>query len=335
MNKSRVYSLDVLRVLCTLCLFLCHASFLLPATLNDYIGALTGFVLELFFILSGFVTMVAWKQPQGFFIKKVKKVWPLHFIMYIACFVLQYLYNPQVWSFSDSVKQTAVNLLFLQSWTPNETYVYSYNGVTWFLSSLFFCYLFTPVFVRFILKHIKHAGVILAAIISIRFLYVTSFNSFIGEGGFCYTNVFPLYRFLEYARYVGNSYGTPVSLVEDNLNAGKDVILEIELQGAMQVKEIYPDALTVFVVPPDAETLKNRLVGRGTETEEVICERLKRAGEEADQVEWYEYIIVNDKLETSVASLHGLIQSTKNRTLNNIEFINEVKEGVKAFSKGE
>lgn len=142
-------------------------------------------------------------------------------------------------------------------------------------------------------------------------------------------------RFLEYARYVGNSYGTPVSLVEDNLNAGKDVILEIELQGAMQVKEIYPDALTVFVVPPDAETLKNRLVGRGTETEEVICERLKRAGEEADQVEWYEYIIVNDKLETSVASLHGLIQSTKNRTLNNIEFINEVKEGVKAFSKGE
>lgn len=142
-------------------------------------------------------------------------------------------------------------------------------------------------------------------------------------------------RFLEYARYVGNSYGTPVSLVEDNLNAGKDVILEIELQGAMQVKEIYPDALTVFVVPPDAETLKNRLVGRGTETEEVICERLRRAGEEADQVEWYEYIIVNDKLETSVASLHGLIQSTKNRTLNNIEFINKVKEGVKAFSKGE
>lgn len=198
MSKNRVYSLDILRVGCTLCVFLCHASFLLPATINDYIGTLTGFVLELFFILSGFVATVTWNDQPRYFQRKILKVWPLHFVMYLACFVLQYLYSPEAFSIIDSVKQTVVNLLLLQSWTPNEVYVYSYNGVTWFLSSLFFCYLLTPVTVRIIRKHIEQAGFLLAAIISIRFLYVICFNSFIGEGGFCYTNVFPPYRFLEY-----------------------------------------------------------------------------------------------------------------------------------------
>lgn len=206
MNKNRVYSLDILRVLCTLCVFLCHASFLLPSTINDYIGALTGFVLELFFILSGFVAAVTWNDQPKYFQRKLLRVWPLHFAMYLACFVLQYLYSPEAFSFIDSVKQTVVNLLLLQSWTPNEVYVYSYNGVTWFLSSLFFCYLFTPFAIRIIRKHIEHAGFLVAAIISIRFLYVICFNSFIGEGGFCYTNVFPPYRFLEYA--LGMTIGT-------------------------------------------------------------------------------------------------------------------------------
>lgn len=191
--------MDLLRVLCTLCVFLCHASFLLPATLNDYIGALTGFVLELFFLLSGFVVMVTWKDRKCFFWDKLKKIWPLHFVMFLACFILQFLYAPDAFSVIDSIKQTSVNLLLLQSWTPNEIYVYSYNGVTWFLSSLAFCYLLTPVFAKFLSKHIEHVGVMVVAIISIRFLYVTCFNSFIGVGGFCYTNVFPPYRFLEYS----------------------------------------------------------------------------------------------------------------------------------------
>ena len=112
---------------------------------------------------------------------------------------------------------------------------------------------------------------------------------------------------IEYARYVENYYGTPRAYVEQMLEAGKDVILEIEIQGALKVKKAFPDTLLLFVVPPSAEELKHRLVGRGTESMEVIESRLKRAVEESDGMEQYDYLIVNDDLEICVEEMHQII----------------------------
>ncbi len=140
---------------------------------------------------------------------------------------------------------------------------------------------------------------------------------------------------LEYARYVDNYYGTPREYVEEQLNNGKDVLLEIEIQGAMKVKKLMPDALTIFVMPPTAETLKERLVGRGTETAEVIDARLKRAVEESQGIEQYDNILVNDNLGESVKELHEIIQANHNSSFRNIEFIKQIREDVKIFSEGE
>ena len=140
---------------------------------------------------------------------------------------------------------------------------------------------------------------------------------------------------LEYAQYVGNYYGTPRRYVEEQLNNGKDVLLEIEIQGAMQIKEIMPDAMTIFVMPPDAKTLKERLVGRGTESMEVIDERLKRAVVESQGIEKYDNILVNDDLEESVKELHSIIQASHNIAFRNIDFIKEIREDIKVFSEGE
>ena len=102
-------------------------------------------------------------------------------------------------------------------------------------------------------------------------------------------------EFLEYARYVDNYYGTPRFYVEEMLAKGKNVILEIEIQGAMQIKAKNPEAVLVFVTPPSFEELRNRLVGRGTETADVIESRLRRASEEAEGMPSYDYILVNDR----------------------------------------
>ena len=99
---------------------------------------------------------------------------------------------------------------------------------------------------------------------------------------------------IEYAQYVENYYGTPRSYVEEQLSAGRNVILEIEIQGAMKVKEKIPEALLVFVTPPTVAELEKRLKGRGTETDQVIADRLARAGEEAKGMDQYDYILVND-----------------------------------------
>ncbi|MBQ6835060.1 MAG: guanylate kinase, partial [Lachnospiraceae bacterium] len=116
-------------------------------------------------------------------------------------------------------------------------------------------------------------------------------------------------QFIEYAQYVKNYYGTPRSYVEEKMAEGKDVILEIEIQGALKVKEKFPETLLVFVVPPSAEDLKNRLVGRGTETPEVIEERMARALVESEEMDSYDYILVNDTVDKAVDDLHNLIQS--------------------------
>ena len=139
---------------------------------------------------------------------------------------------------------------------------------------------------------------------------------------------------IEYANYVGNYYGTPKAYVEEQLNAGKDVILEIEIQGALKVKEKFPETLLLFVTPPSAAILKERLVGRGTETLEVVEQRMRRAAEEAEGLASYDYILVNDDLQECVMQMHNIIQSEHYRTFRNTEFTNQIKEELKSL-KGE
>ena len=131
---------------------------------------------------------------------------------------------------------------------------------------------------------------------------------------------------IEHAGYVNHYYGTPRKFVEDKLNAGIDVILEIEIQGALQIKKQYPDAVLLFVMPPSAKELEKRLRGRGTETEEVIRQRLNRAVEESVGIENYDYIVINDKLEDDVEEVHGIISSAHNTPDRNKEFIAEMRE---------
>ena len=138
---------------------------------------------------------------------------------------------------------------------------------------------------------------------------------------------------VEYAKYVSNYYGTPKAYVDKMMAEGKDVILEIEIQGAMNIKKMYPDAALIFVLPPSADELKNRLVGRNTESIEVIEARLKRASEESVGIENYDYVIINDDLDESVVRLHEVIKSAHNRTLNNKSLIEDIREQIKIFNK--
>ena len=138
-------------------------------------------------------------------------------------------------------------------------------------------------------------------------------------------------QFIEHAQYVENYYGTPRPYVEEKMAEGKDVILEIEIQGALKVKKKFPETLLVFVVPPAAEELKRRLVGRGTETAEVIEERMKRAVEESEMMDSYDYILVNDTVEKAVEDLHNLIQSQHMLTSCNGERITNMKNELKAL----
>ncbi len=140
---------------------------------------------------------------------------------------------------------------------------------------------------------------------------------------------------IEYAQYVGNYYGTPKAYVEEQLLAGKNVILEIEIQGALKVKEKFPDTLLLFVTPPSAEELKNRLVGRGTETLDVVMSRLNRANEEAEGIEQYDYLVINDVLEDAVEEVHQIIQNEHYRVSRNETSIEMMRNELKKFSKGE
>ena len=138
---------------------------------------------------------------------------------------------------------------------------------------------------------------------------------------------------IEYANYCGNYYGTPKEYVEKQLEKGKDVILEIEIQGALKVREQFPTALLLFVMPPSAQELKKRLEGRGTETKEVIDKRLKRATEEAEGIENYDFIVINDKLEECVKEMHGLIVAAHETPERNQEFIDNMRKELENFAK--
>ncbi len=138
---------------------------------------------------------------------------------------------------------------------------------------------------------------------------------------------------LEYATFNGNSYGTPRAYVEELVNRGKDVILEIEIQGALQVKEMYPDALLLFTTPPSAKELERRLVGRGTEEEEVINQRLAISAKESLKMPKYDYLIINDVLENAVEQVHNIIQCEHYRTIRNIANIADIQEDLKIFER--
>lgn len=131
---------------------------------------------------------------------------------------------------------------------------------------------------------------------------------------------------IEHAQYVDNLYGTPKRYVKEQQAAGKDVILEIEIQGALKIKERFPEALLIFVMPPDAAELERRLTGRGTESPDVIRARLKRAAEEAVGIEAYDYILVNDQVDACVERLHQMIQVQHDRTSARLAFIDKVRQ---------
>lgn len=139
---------------------------------------------------------------------------------------------------------------------------------------------------------------------------------------------------IEYACYVGNYYGTPRAYVEEQLSRGRDVILEIEIQGARKVKKRFPDTLLLFVSPPSAEVLKARLTGRGTETSEVIAQRLARAAEEAEGMEDYDYFVVNDLLEECVEQVHRIVEGERSRVFRNKERMEAIRAELKEFQKG-
>lgn len=134
---------------------------------------------------------------------------------------------------------------------------------------------------------------------------------------------------IEHANYCGNYYGTPKAYVEKMLAAGKNVILEIEIQGALLVKEKFPETLLLFVTPPSAVELKKRLVGRNTETIEEIEKRLKRAIDEAPIMDKYDYIVINDEVEKCVDKIHDLVDAAKHSTGRNREFIEMMKKELK------
>ncbi len=140
---------------------------------------------------------------------------------------------------------------------------------------------------------------------------------------------------IEHAEFCDNYYGTPREYVEDQMSQGRDVILEIETQGARQVCRQYPDALTLFIMPPDARTLLDRLKSRGSETEDKMESRLACAVREADCVEQYDYMIVNDDLEESVDQMHGLIESQHWLVSRNRDFAEQIRSELKVFAKGE
>lgn len=124
------------------------------------------------------------------------------------------------------------------------------------------------------------------------------FETLIGQGGL-----------LEHAEFVGNYYGTPLAYVNETLDAGRDVFLEIEVQGAAQIRQKAPDALFIFLAPPSLTELKDRLVGRGTETAEVIAKRIATASEELEMMSLYDYVVENDEVTNACDRINAIIKA--------------------------
>lgn len=150
------------------------------------------------------------------------------------------------------------------------------------------------------------------------FVSKEDFEKKIAEGGF-----------LEYAKVFENYYGTPKQAVIDKLNEGKDVILEIDIQGAMQIKEAYPQAVFIFILPPSMQELRKRITGRGTETEESLNLRLGEALNEISYVEKYDYAVVNGELGEAVDKVESIIAAEHSKVSQDVkEIIESYKEEI-------
>lgn len=130
-------------------------------------------------------------------------------------------------------------------------------------------------------------------------------------------------KLLEWAEFCGNFYGTPKDYVMGKLNEELNVILEIEVQGAAQIKKIFPEAVTVFLIPPDKEELRKRLIGRGTEDMDTVEKRLKRASEEIELLPHYDFVVVNDTVENAVKRINTVVKAAK---MGSQRYIDKIKE---------
>ncbi|MFB1049626.1 guanylate kinase [Paraliobacillus sp. JSM ZJ581] len=136
-------------------------------------------------------------------------------------------------------------------------------------------------------------------------------------------------QLLEYAEYVGNYYGTPRKYVKETLESGKDVFLEIEVQGALQVKKNFPEGVFIFLSPPNLEELKNRIVNRGTESEDLVANRLRAAKQEIKMMDAYDYVVVNDQINKAVEKVQAIVKSEhckRERVANQYKKVLEVEE---------
>ena len=154
------------------------------------------------------------------------------------------------------------------------------------------------------------------------FMEKSEFENLIDYGGF-----------IEWTQYVENYYGTPKKYVEESLSEGKDIILEIEVMGALNVKRQFPDALLIFISAPSISELRSRLSGRGTESEETIIKRLKKATEEAEDMDKYDYVVVNDDLEECIRTVDSVIKSYGCRRENQMNYIAGIKEELAEIKK--
>ena len=135
--------------------------------------------------------------------------------------------------------------------------------------------------------------------------------------------------FLEYAKVYDNYYGTPKDFVKKNLMAGRDVILEIDIQGALQIKDKFDEAVFIFIIPPSMEELKRRIVGRGTETAESLLKRFKSAFEELNFIPRYNYLVINDTVDKAVSKIESIITAEKCRVDRNKDFYMSLRERIK------
>lgn len=137
--------------------------------------------------------------------------------------------------------------------------------------------------------------------------------------------------FFEWAEYCHNYYGTPIAFAMEQLNAGKNVILEIEAQGAFKVREQYPEAKLIFITAPTIEELRNRLVGRNTEEEEAIQKRLHRASEEVDLIDQYDYLVVNNQVEQCAMDIDAIVRAEHMRVRNIANLQKDLKQQFKTI----
>lgn len=133
-------------------------------------------------------------------------------------------------------------------------------------------------------------------------------------------------EFLEYAKVYGNYYGTPKSEVFRQLEEGNDIILEIDIQGALQVKKNYPKGVFIFILPPSLSELNKRIENRGTDSKEVIMKRMQCAYDELNYAFEYDYVVVNDEVETAVEKIKHIIFAEKNRAVRKKAVINKIRE---------